>query len=144
MVAVDACSQTRGGRLAPAIASPTTRVDRRRDSRISRRFCGVYRQLTLRPARLMTTSAPSSSAVQSPSVSASHAAVRHGAEVGLRLRTTTPCPPARKCRARIVPTCPEPPGMTIFKARLTVDGAGGTNKNRERRPDLTFRDDHKN
>ena len=41
MVAVLACSQTRGGRMAAAIACPTTRVDNTRDIRISCRFAAV-------------------------------------------------------------------------------------------------------
>ena len=57
MVAVLACSHTRGGLDACAMASPTTRVDSSRDVRIDSRFAWVYRQSTLRPARLMTTSA---------------------------------------------------------------------------------------
>ena len=48
-----------------AIACPTTRVDSTRESRMARRFAAVYRQLTLRPARLITTSHPSSSFDQS-------------------------------------------------------------------------------
>jgi hypothetical protein len=36
-----ACSQTRGGRAAAAIASPTTRVDSTRESMIARRLAGV-------------------------------------------------------------------------------------------------------
>src|SRR3982751_2775704 len=52
--------------------------------------------------------------VHGPSVSASHQATCHGAGCGLRLSTTTSCPPASNALARIVPTCPDPPGMTIF------------------------------
>jgi hypothetical protein len=59
-----ACSQTRGGRVACLIACPTTPVEKTRDSRISLRLDAVYRQLTLRPARLITASEPSSSVDQ--------------------------------------------------------------------------------
>jgi hypothetical protein len=52
MVAVLACSQTRGGRAARATARPTRRVGITRESRMARRLAAVYRQLTLRPARL--------------------------------------------------------------------------------------------
>jgi hypothetical protein len=62
MVAVDACSHTPGGRFAFEIACPTARTDSTRDRTISFRWCGVYRQFTDRPARLITTSAsPSAS-----------------------------------------------------------------------------------
>src|SRR5207245_8670885 len=55
MVAVLALSQTGGGLLQRAIASPSTRVESTRDSRISRRLRSLYRQFTDRPARLITT-----------------------------------------------------------------------------------------
>jgi hypothetical protein len=45
---------------------------------------------------LTTAAAPSSSAAQSPTESASQATTRHGALPGLRLRTTTSSPLARK------------------------------------------------
>ncbi len=74
------------------MASPTTRVDSSRDVRIDSRFAGVYRQSTLRPARLMTTWQPSISFAQSDIVLPSHASTRHGAGLGSRLKTTTSCP----------------------------------------------------
>jgi hypothetical protein len=46
------------------MACPTTDVDRTRESRIARRFSALYRQFTLRPARLMTASQPSISFAQ--------------------------------------------------------------------------------
>src|SRR5437762_574209 len=49
----------RGGRAAVAMACPTTRVEPTRDSIICRRWVSSYRQFTLRPARLITTSHPS-------------------------------------------------------------------------------------
>src|SRR6185436_20028878 len=103
MVAVLACNQTRGGRLARAIAWPTTRVDATRESIIRRRFPAPYRQLTLRPARLITTSAPSSSPVHAPKLSPSHPTTRHGAPHGLRLSTTTSCPAPVSPRASTLP-----------------------------------------
>src|SRR5262249_53033716 len=62
----------------------------------------------------MMTSAPSNSSVHFPRVSASHETVRHFADAGLRLSTTTSWPSLINRRARTVPTCPEPPGMMIF------------------------------
>src|SRR3954468_20082900 len=121
MVAVLACSQTRGGRLARAIASPRMRVELIRDSLISLRLAGPYLQLTLRPARLMTTSDPSSASAQLPSVAASQAMIGHGALPAERLKTVTSWPSRWKARARRVPTCPEPPGITIFIAGPTKD-----------------------
>src|SRR6266851_803377 len=99
MVAVLACSQVRGGRAAPAIARPTARVDRVRDSLIWRRLSALYRQLTLRPARLMTASAPSNSAAHSSTVSPSHPTTRQGDILELRLSTTTSWPSATNARA---------------------------------------------
>src|SRR5206468_12833113 len=114
MVAVLAWNHALGGVETPRIASPITRVERTRDSRISARFLRSYRQLTLRPARLMTASAPLSSCVQSPNVWASHCTTRHGARRGFRLRTITSWASACRARARTLPTWPEPPGITIF------------------------------
>ena len=79
-------------RAAVAIACPTTRVDNTRDCRISSRFAAVYRQLTLRPARLITTSQPSISRCQLPRVAPSQATTRHGRTSGRRLKTTTSWP----------------------------------------------------
>src|SRR5258706_15692468 len=62
----------------------------------------------------MTTSAPCSSTCQSPSFSASHFTTRHGAVWVLRLRTISSSPRSWNARARIVPTCPVPPGITIL------------------------------
>ncbi len=81
---------------------------------IARRFSALYRQLTLRPDRLMTTSAPSISAVHDPALSPSHGTTRHGAGEDFRLSTTTSSPEAWNERASMVPTCPLPPGITIF------------------------------
>src|SRR5262245_27777348 len=96
MVAVLACSHTRGGRDASATAAPRTRVDSTRESMISLRLAGVYRQLTLRPARLMRTSDPSTSRCQPPRDTPSHVATRHdlprAESRGLRLSTTTSSP----------------------------------------------------
>ncbi|GAA1583358.1 hypothetical protein GCM10009828_004310 [Actinoplanes couchii] len=61
------CSQTRGGRSAAAMAAPTTRAESTREFIMAARFASVYRQLTLCPARLITTSLPSISAAQSAS-----------------------------------------------------------------------------
>src|SRR5229473_1095534 len=74
MVAVLALSQSGGGVLQRAIASPSTRVESTRDSRISRRFCSLYRQFTDRPARLINARAPSSSLAQSVSEQAANEA----------------------------------------------------------------------
>src|SRR3989442_8809250 len=101
MVAVLAFIQSFGGSDAPAIASPTSRVVTSRDSRISRRLAALYRQLTLRPARLMTASAPSSARTQSPLLIPSHLIVCHGAGSERRETTTGDTPRAWRCRARI-------------------------------------------
>ena len=60
---------------------------------IARRLAALYRQLTLRPARLMTTSAPSICRDHSPSDSASQCITRHGVNEPLveRVSTTTSC-----------------------------------------------------
>jgi hypothetical protein len=92
MVAVLICSHTPGGHAARAIAAPTTRVLFTRELLIARRFASVYRQLTLRPARLMTTSAPSICSAHAPRCSASQATVRHGIRCGERLSATTSWP----------------------------------------------------
>ena len=92
MVAVLACNQTRGGFFARPIAAPTARVESTRESMIARRFAGVWRQLTLRPARLITTSAPSTSRAQSPRVAASQPTIRQGARSACRLSTTNLVP----------------------------------------------------
>jgi hypothetical protein len=106
MVAVLDCSQTRGGRAARAIAAPTARVESTREAMICRRFSAEYRQSTLRPARLRTTSAPSISRGQSPSsVAPSHRTTRHpAASADWRLSITTSWPAATKERARTFPT----------------------------------------
>ena len=99
MVAVLACSQTRGGRLAAATASPTRRVVTTRDCMICWRLLGLYLQLTLHPARLMTAPAPSNSALQAPCVTASHRMERQGVCTAPRLIATNPLPGTMK-RAR--------------------------------------------
>ena len=62
--------------------------------------------LTLRPARLITTSLSSISFAQGPRVSPSQATSR--SRRGRRVRTTTSWPAALRERFRIVPTCPVP------------------------------------
>jgi hypothetical protein len=99
------------------MASPTSRVEAIRDCMIAARFLAPYLQLTLWPVRLITASAPSISVAHAPRVDASHLTTRHGAARESRLRTTTSCPSAWNTRARIVPTCPAPPGITIFMAK---------------------------
>src|SRR5215813_15023899 len=113
MVAVLICSQARGGRVAFWIASPTARVESIRELIISFRFSSVYRQLTFRPARLMTTSAPSISRAQGPTVRASHWTTRAPPAPPL-LRITASWPFAQRARTSTAPTCPLPPGTTIF------------------------------
>ena len=103
-----------GRRAASAMACPTARVELIRESLITRRFLAVYRQLTLRPAKLITASDPSISAAQSLRVSASHRTTRQAAFPWPRLSTTTSWPSATKARASRIPTCPVPPGITIF------------------------------
>src|SRR5579885_439017 len=65
---------------------------------------------------LITTSAPLTSAAQSPTVSPSQETSRQGVLLGagLRLSTTTSSFRSTKCRARMVPSCPEQPGITTF------------------------------
>jgi hypothetical protein len=94
MVAVEAFIQSRGGVAQAATALPNTRVLRTREFRMARRFAAPYRQFTLRPARLMSRPAPSSSRDHSPMVSPSQAAMRHGARRGFRESTVTACPAA--------------------------------------------------
>src|SRR5688500_5303682 len=65
----------------------------------------------------MTTSAPSISLAHRPSVRASHSTTRQGADRGVRLSTHTSWPSPLIARDRTVPTCPEPPGMTILISR---------------------------
>ena len=83
-------------------------------------MAAVYRQLTLRPVRLMTTSHPSMSRCQPPSSRHPRqrraTAAREGDGSERRRRD-------RRCdaRARSVPTCPDPPGMTILITILQVD-----------------------
>jgi hypothetical protein len=96
-----ACSQARGGVRHAAIARPTAAVDSTRESMIARRFAAVYRQLTERPARLITASAPSSSFAQAPTFDPSHAT---SPDFGFLLSTVTSCPSAPNARARICPT----------------------------------------
>ena len=72
----------------------------------------MYRQLTLRPARFTTASQPSSSAAHAPSVRPSQRT--SCARRGLRLSTTTECPAAVNALSATAPTCPDPPGITIF------------------------------
>src|SRR5271169_3580023 len=61
----------------------------------------------------MHTSLFSSSATHSPGVIPSQRTTRHGAAPGSRLKTVTVCPWPWKWRARIWPTCPLPPGITM-------------------------------
>lgn len=60
-----------------------------------------------------------------PKLSPSQLTTRHGAGVTLRARTTTSCPRAWKCRERMLPTCPLPPGRTIRK-RVVMATLGRT------------------
>ena len=121
MVAVLALIHKRGGRCNLLIASPRSSVLRIRDSRISRRFRALYRQLTLRPARLITASASSNSLVQSSRFSPSHETTCQGATTPLRDRTVTASPSACRCPATILPRCPAPPGITTRRERCGGD-----------------------
>src|SRR4051794_28213903 len=98
MVAVLELSQTRGGFAQRAIAAPRARVESSRELSMSLRFLAPYRQLTERPARLISALAPSSSSSQGPKVAPSQATSR--AEfteiLGCRLRFTTSLPFASK------------------------------------------------
>src|SRR6266849_4854458 len=122
IVAVLALIHKRGGRRSFLMASPRSSVVWTRDSRISRRLPALYRQLTLRPARLMTTSASSNSLVQSPRFAPLHQATRQGATAVVRARTVIAFPLACRWRATIRPRCPAPPGMT------TRSGRGGRDR----------------
>src|SRR5215211_2258109 len=53
--------------------------------------------------------------------------MRQGALPTRRLRTTTSCPPCWRARASTVPTCPDPPGITIF----IIAGGGDWSVNRK-------------
>ena len=112
-----------GGLCSLLIASPRSSVVRIRDSRISRRFPALYRQLTLRPARLITTSASSNSLAQSSGSVPFHEATCQGASAPLRDRTVTALPCSCRCPATIRPRCPAPPGMTTRRGRAG-DGCG--------------------
>jgi hypothetical protein len=124
MVAVLALIHKPGGRCSLLMASPRSSVLRIRDSRISRRFRALYRQLTLRPARLITTSASSSSLVQSSS-SPFHETTRQGATAPVRDRTVTASPLACERAAMIRPRCPAPPGITMRRERREKDSRPG-------------------
>src|SRR2546422_10088234 len=115
MVAVLAFSQTPGGVLQPTIASPSTRVESTRDSRISRRLRALYRQFTDRPARLIIARAPSSSLAQSPSVRPSHRTLRIDCAVarGDRVKTTISLFPETSLSVSKRPMKPLPPATTM-------------------------------
>src|SRR5882762_7764218 len=121
MVAVLALIHKRGGRCSPLIASPSSSVVRIRDSKISRRLPALYRQLTLRPARLITTSAPSNAVVQSSRSVPFHETTGHGSTAPLRDNTVTALPVEYRCATRILPKCPVPPGMTMRSGRRGKD-----------------------
>src|SRR5712664_659795 len=108
MVAVLALTHKRGGRCSLLMASPRSSVVRIRDSRISRRLFRLYRQFTLRPARLITTSASSNSLSQSSGSAPFHETICQGATAPLRDRTVTALPCACRCPATIRPRCPRP------------------------------------
>src|SRR6266851_1362259 len=124
MVAVLALTHKRGGRCSLLMASPRSSVVRIRDSRISRRFFALYRQLTLRPAILITTSAPSNSLAQSSGSVPFHETTCQGATAPLRDRTVTALPFACRCPATIRPRCPAPPGITTRSQRRDGDRSG--------------------
>src|SRR2546426_4810276 len=115
MVAVPALSQTGGGELQRAIASPSTRVESTRDSIISRRLPLLYRQFTDRPARLIRARAPSSSLAQSPSVCPSHPTWQIDCTDarGDRVRTTTSLFPETSDSVSKLPMKPLPPATTM-------------------------------
>src|SRR2546422_6392777 len=115
MVAVLALSQTGGGASERAMASPSTRVEFTRDSRISRRLRSLYRQFTDRPARLIRAGAPSTSLVQSPSVRPSHTTWRIDCSVvrGVRVRTTTSLFPGTSVSVSKLQMKPFPPATTM-------------------------------
>src|ERR1700722_7291174 len=113
MVAVLALSQVGGGWAHPAMASPKTRVESTRDSRINRRLAALYRQFTERPVRLMTAAAPSNSCRHGPKVRASQAMFLEGPSAcGERLRTVMSYPWAFSERAKRRPNKPLPPART--------------------------------
>jgi hypothetical protein len=115
MVAVLAFSQTGGGLTARATASPSKRVVSTRDSRISRRFFSLYRQLTDRPDRLMRAWDPSSSVCQSPRFRPSQRTWRISPTfwIGERVSRTTSYPSAASLRLRKVPMKPVPPARIM-------------------------------
>src|SRR5437016_14125963 len=115
MVAVLALSQTGGGLLQRAIASPSTCVESTRDSRISRLLRSLYRQFTDRPARLISALAPSSSLAHSPNVRPSHPILRIdcGTGPGDRVRTTTSLFSETSLSVSKRPMKPLPPAMMI-------------------------------
>jgi hypothetical protein len=59
MCAVLIWTQERGRFRASPIARPISRVESTRDRKMSSRFSGVFTQSTLRPMRLTTAAAPS-------------------------------------------------------------------------------------
>lgn len=96
-------------------AAPSTHVDSTRERRISSWWSGALTQSTLRPARLTSPQAPSSSRRHSPSVRASQAACLHGPLNwgGRRDSKTISFPRAARWLARESPRNPLPPAMTI-------------------------------
>ena len=92
MVAVLALIHSLGAGLRQAIIWFNRPVLLTRDSRIARRLPAWYRQLTLRPARLMQTSLSCTSATHAPGVSPSQEVTRQGSERGVRLNTVTTSP----------------------------------------------------
>ena len=88
---------TFGGRAQRAAAASIARTESTREARMSRRLPGVSGQAMLRPVRLTTASAPSSSPAHSPTDRPSHATVRTGpaGAAAPRDSTTTSSLPAR-------------------------------------------------
>ena len=104
---------------ARAMASPTTRVERTRDSRISRRFAARVAAVDAAPGEVdhdvgaVELPRPRARRCRRPTPTS-----RHGRRArGRRLSTTTSCPSRWNARASTVPTWPDPPGITIFMTR---------------------------
>src|SRR6185312_12160441 len=105
MVAVDELIQRAGGVRHSRIAEASSLVVSTRERRISARLLALYLQLTLLPARLIRTSAPSMSAVIA-AVSPHRASA-----MPLPMKRTTE-PSSTRARARYRPMNPDAPAMT--------------------------------
>jgi hypothetical protein len=88
------------------------------------------------PRHIDHDTGPSISAAHAPTVSPSQEITFHAAGSGRRLRTTTSCPSPRNARARIVPTCPDPPGMTTLMSQVSDrrHGTGTVNRRGGQQP----------